>query len=640
MVFDNVNCEEDEENSGDSKEILLALNDSLRNRDIGKWTKPEPPDRKAPVDQPPPSVVQPSEEEIKKEQRILNQAVRARDPLYQPRVPQAASAREIDGAIDNLGNAKAEERKKAADLLEKIGEQALPALNKASKSSDGAIKEAAIRLIDRIEYHSILVPAAAIIDLCSQLEKTKIADNPASYGELIKHFDILDAIDPDKVSKLIARTEDSPAWQNTMALTDLQSIANIMLSTSGEMPRARLDFALNLLDSKNVEKKDIVKAIDQITAAIKEDPGLANHGDLWLAASRAKALESKPFFEAFTKARGDLVQAGFKFNTLKEEEQYLRERMSLIQKKQLPLTNLWSGHYVPILTEERLIENLLKQGNLDGAQLQLKNGNQTLLSRQRYCCQIIDRYIKQGKIDKADQTCKIMESSRKSFHQSIAHRKQGAVMLADDYDQDLCNRLDQVVAIYLEQGRNKEAIAAQQRALAVEKKALDEDWGSPHAGNIPRQISNRLATLGRMLLDDGQFVEAEKCFNEGINMSRDSPAEARCLAGKAALAKKHGNNDDARKYLVGADNVWRTVLRSYQSSNFVFDIDDYQSGKDWLTTMKDLKAVYGNPEKSAPYVEGLSYRISPSEYLEDLNLRISNIETALRKYEASLKSKS
>ena len=68
-----------------------------------------------------------------------------------PAPAETADAKKITQLIEQMGSSSFEERQKASDALDAVGEPALEALRKATKSTDAEVRKRATDLVSRIE---------------------------------------------------------------------------------------------------------------------------------------------------------------------------------------------------------------------------------------------------------------------------------------------------------------------------------------------------------------------------------------------------------------------------------------------------------------------------------------------------------
>ncbi len=570
----------------------------------------------------------------KEQQRELNRAERALNPLYRFNGSKSVSDEEIAGAIDKLDAPDFATRNGAIKFLEEVGENALPALKKNAKESTNLqVEFLAKSIADRIEIRSVLAPGAALIDPYYELLETphmRPSESLELYREIAK---ALKSIDKDKLNTVTVKLQKDPEWHGSLPLEDLHTIHLIMQMLPVIMPNERW----TRIEMIAYEKNNKREAIYELTQYMKKDPSLANDWSLCKLARELHAIENEEFAKVFNDKHGDLLELGIKFTTDEREEKYLRERLDLFKQGKVPIEDELATSKASVI-QIQLVDNLLRQKKPEEAESFLESGKYMPSEQEYRLFAIADLYSKQGNSSKADNTCQKLETLRDSYIAEQADRAKqhgdnvlvAIISSSADFDHKLGQALDKVATLYLQNGDKTQAIAVYDRALIVEGKGKD-NWRRSEAS------TTLLAKKGRILLEDGKIEEANKCFTKGIEMPSfifKFPGKAMCLAGKANIEMQKGNAQEALKNLGQANFEWEGVFKAKEITvnggktefSVKCNADSCPNIKEWLRVMKDLRKALGADERYIDQAKRLDWRIIAAS-------------EAIREYEKSTKTK-
>ena len=172
---------------------------------------------------------------------------------------------------------------------------------------------------------------------------------------------------------------------------------------------------------------------------------------------------------------------------------------------------------------------------------------------------------------------------------------------------------DELGSIYLAQGNYRAAVDTLTEALQLDARGTDSEFRSgrsrlllaeAYLGRGDRIRSKRLiqeaieifeyaeaglseahALLGRWYEEDGEFVQAARCYREGLNIDHESDddlGEARALRRLARVARKRGDHDQAsehldqaRSLLVGTEDDVELAALMTEEGHLAIELSDY-----------------------------------------------------------------
>lgn len=261
-------------------------------------------------------------------QREWEWDARGNSEIYSP-FPKADPAKvdqDIARAAEKLGSNHGNEREDAEKAFIAGGLRSLPQLAELQRSPDKYVRDKATELANRIELRSILSNSLDAIAQHEELDRAfqKLpADWPDRYERLINFMD--NNVDGKMLDRQLERLRRDPKFADSLALADLEQLNQMRA-------RLRLDYAESLLQPG--KDQNIPKAIKVLEESLEK--GSIDPADVQFLrlARQAGAFDNAEFRRTFLAHDGDVTDAGGKFNSPAEAEQYYRRRLAIVDARE------------------------------------------------------------------------------------------------------------------------------------------------------------------------------------------------------------------------------------------------------------------------------------------------------------------